>query len=116
MTNQDYTVNKSAKHAWMRVSYRCVQLVAPSLVERELVVTVSVMAATAAAATAALLMRGRERGREEGETRESVREPPAKRAWWCMASSRTVRRLLQILISFSASSALRMACLVSCSC
>ena len=50
---------------------------------------------------------------EEGEIRESVRVPPAERA---MASSRTVSRLLQMLISFSASCARWKACLVNCSC
>ena len=76
------------------------------MAEREELATVSVMAA-------AVLMSGRERVMEDGEMRESVRVPPAERA---MASSRTVSRLLQMLISFSASCALRMACLVSCSC
>ena len=72
----------------------------------EEVVTVSVMAT-------AVLMSGRERGMEEGEMRESVRVPPAERA---MASSRTVSRLLQMLISFSASCARWIASFVSCSC
>ena len=72
----------------------------------EEVATVSVMAT-------AVFMSGREKGIEEGEMRESVRVPPTERA---MASSRTVSRLLQMLISFSASCARWIASLVSCSC
>lgn len=73
------------------------------------VTTVSVMAV-------AVVMSERGREMEEGEMKESVMDPVVARFCCCMASSRTVSRFLQILISFSACSARWRACLVSSSC
>ena len=66
-----------------------------------------------------LLMRGRDREMVEGEMSESgvVRVrlvlPLVPRICCCIATSKIVRRSLHSRISFSASSALCMACLVS---